>query len=133
MPAGEQLQSQIRGLVLLSAAVPQAWERVVQLSLGARPGAEPTCNIFFELMGRSALQSLPLSRMCIVAAAQRAVAVCTVVIVLHVPVIATSLPCSWAALLRCCVAIWHTSCQHSAKPHLARFIGTATSLVLTYL
>lgn len=50
--AGEQLQAQIRGLVLLNASVPQAWERVVQLSLGTRPGADPTFNLFFELMGR---------------------------------------------------------------------------------
>ncbi|KAA6421415.1 MAG: hypothetical protein FRX49_08692 [Trebouxia sp. A1-2] len=50
--SGEQIQSQIKGLVLLDATVPQAWERVVQLSLGKRPGTSATLHIFFEIMGR---------------------------------------------------------------------------------
>ena len=50
--SGEQIQSQVRGLVLLDATVPQQWERVVQLSFGPRPGTPPTHHIFFEVMGR---------------------------------------------------------------------------------
>ncbi|KAL0055410.1 hypothetical protein WJX82_000207 [Trebouxia sp. C0006] len=49
---GEQIQSQIKGLVLLDATIPQAWERVVQLSLGKRPGTPATLHIYFEIMGR---------------------------------------------------------------------------------
>lgn len=50
--AGEQIQSQIRGLVLLDATIPQVWERVVQLSFGKRPGTPASLHIFFEIMGR---------------------------------------------------------------------------------
>ena len=52
--SGEQIQSQIKGLVLLDATIPQAWERVVQLSLGKRPGTSATLYIYFEIMGRYA-------------------------------------------------------------------------------
>ena len=53
--SGEQIQSQIKGLVLLDATIPQAWERVVQLSLGKRPGTSATLHIYFEIMGRYAI------------------------------------------------------------------------------
>ncbi len=52
---GEQIQAHIKGLVLLDATIPQDWERVVQLSLGSRPGAPASLHIFFEIMGRYAL------------------------------------------------------------------------------
>ena len=39
-------------MVLLSADMPQLWERVVKLSFGDRPGAPPSHHIIFEVMGR---------------------------------------------------------------------------------
>lgn len=49
---GEQIEATIRQLVLLDAVVPQPWERVVQLSFGARPATAATHHIYLEVMGR---------------------------------------------------------------------------------
>jgi len=62
--SGEQIQSQIKGLVLLDATIPQAWERVVQLSLGKRPGTPATLHIYFEIMGRYAIHLAKELRRC---------------------------------------------------------------------
>ena len=62
--SGEQIQSQIKGLVLLDATIPQAWERVVQLSLGKRPGTPATLHIYFEIMGRYAIHLAKKLRRC---------------------------------------------------------------------
>ena len=62
--SGEQIQSQIKGLVLLDATIPQAWERVVQLSLGKRPGTPATLHIYFEIMGRYATHLAKKLRRC---------------------------------------------------------------------
>ena len=53
--AGEQLQSELAGLVLLEASMPRPWERVVQLQLGPRQSDPASHALWLEIMGRSAL------------------------------------------------------------------------------
>ena len=50
--AGEQLQSELAGLVLLEVAMPRRWERVVQLQLGPRQSDPATHAVWLEVMGR---------------------------------------------------------------------------------
>ena len=50
--AGEQLQSELAGLVLLEVAMPRPWERVVQLQLGPRHSDPATRAVWLEVMGR---------------------------------------------------------------------------------
>lgn len=39
-------------LLLQTVALPVAWERVVELSVGRRPAEAPTLRLFLEVMGR---------------------------------------------------------------------------------
>ena len=50
--AGEQLQAELAGLVLLAVAMPRPWERVVQLQLGPRQSDPATHAVWLEVMGR---------------------------------------------------------------------------------
>ena len=49
---GEQLHSNLYGLVLVSCTIPQLWERVIQLQFGKRPGDKPTRSLYCEIMAR---------------------------------------------------------------------------------
>lgn len=48
----EAASQQLRGLVLVSASVPQPWERVAQLSFGVRPGEAPQRYAYCEVMAK---------------------------------------------------------------------------------
>ena len=52
MCVGEQLQSELAGLVLLEVALPRPWERVVQLQMGPRVSDPATHAVWLEIMGR---------------------------------------------------------------------------------
>ena len=56
---GEQLGGSLRGLVLLSAGLPQPWERVVALGLSSRPSDPISHTLYFEAMGRYGSKCLP--------------------------------------------------------------------------
>eukprot|EP00798_Chlamydomonas_sp_ICE-L_P021695 gene21695-28718_t len=49
---GEQVQSNLNGLVLIGAKMPEPWERVIQLQFGERPGESPSHFIYCEVMAR---------------------------------------------------------------------------------
>jgi len=66
---GEQVHQQLRGLVLLGAAFPVPWERVVRLDFSERVGALPSRQLFFEATGRHSNIVLADSSSTILAAA----------------------------------------------------------------
>ena len=47
--AGEQLQQALGGSVLLSVRLAAAWERVVELTFGVRPGEAYTHRLLLEV------------------------------------------------------------------------------------
>ena len=46
------LQAALRGLVLSGVELPAAWERVLRLDFGVRPGDPPQQRLHCEIMGR---------------------------------------------------------------------------------
>ena len=50
---GEQCQANLRGLILVAAAVPTPWERVAILDFAERPGAPPRFRLHVETQGRN--------------------------------------------------------------------------------
>eukprot|EP00775_Hariotina_reticulata_P013451 gene13451-13577_t len=48
----ELASNQLRGLVLVSAGLPAAWERVMQLDFGVRPGEPPSRSLLCEVMAK---------------------------------------------------------------------------------
>ncbi|KAG0581923.1 hypothetical protein M758_3G020500 [Ceratodon purpureus] len=49
---GEQLRYLLKGLAIIEVRIPQDWERVIELRLGARPSDPPSKHLFVEIMGR---------------------------------------------------------------------------------
>lgn len=49
---GEQLRYLLKGLAIIEMRIPQEWERVIEVRLGARPSEPPAKHIFVEIMGR---------------------------------------------------------------------------------
>lgn len=49
------MQQQLRGLVLLRAELPRAWERVCRLAFGPRLDGAPSHHIYLEVQGRRAV------------------------------------------------------------------------------
>ena len=45
---------ELRGLILLDATLPKAWERVALLKFGARLGEPATHHVYLEVQGRCA-------------------------------------------------------------------------------
>ena len=54
LSGAHQVQQQLRGLVLLRAELPRAWERVCRLAFGPRLGGAPSHHIYLEVQGRRA-------------------------------------------------------------------------------
>ena len=53
---GDGPADELRGLILLDATLPKAWERVALLKFGERLGEPATHHVYLEVQGRCALQ-----------------------------------------------------------------------------